>query len=67
MKKQPFRIGLKTLQEYIAGGENMLDQRAIDLINKLLSEGKDVEIQIRSKNIIIFCEEKTREYIYRKN
>ncbi len=45
----------------------MLDQRAIVLINKLLSEGKDVEIQIRSKNIIIFCEEKTREYIYRKN
>ena len=45
----------------------MLDQRAIDLINKLLSEGKDVEIQVRSKNIIIFCEKKTREYIYSKN
>ena len=45
----------------------MLDKKAIDLINSLLSAGKDVEIQVRNKNIIIFSEKKIKAYTYRKD
>ena len=48
-------------------GDIMLDEKAIDLINRLLSEKKDVEIQIRNKNLVIWSEKKKKVYTSRKD
>ena len=44
----------------------MLDEKALELIEQLLKEGRDVEIQVRRSNIIIFGERKHKIYSYRK-
>ena len=48
-------------------GDKVLDKEAIDLIDKLLSEKKDVEIQVRNKNLVIWSEKKKKVYTSRKD
>lgn len=44
----------------------MLDKKVIDLINRLIKEGKDVEIQVRKDKIAILSEQKRILYTYNK-
>ena len=40
------------------GSDFMLDKKAVELINKLLEKGFDIEIQHRKDGIVITTEEK---------
>lgn len=43
---------------------NMLDKNTIDLINRLLEQGLDVEIQMRKDTIVILSEKKQVAFSY---